>query len=271
MPLSTTALLRTTTWLTLALGTVYAVTLVPGVRPTPGYRPALDWWLNMTVDGLVVLVLVLRVLVDRRDRAAWLFMAAGLVAAFAGSTAYYAHYQHLDPVPSPSWADAGWLLFYGLLAVGLVLRLRTRTRSMPFSLSLDGLIAGLTAAALAENYVGGADVPLGEDGVGTLTTAYPLADLLLLAWWTGARTSTATRSTWGGCWPGCSWSARRWRHCARRSPGPWTWRGSPSWSCPASAASPSWGCCSTAASPGSARSPLSSRWSRACSWSGGRR
>ena len=181
MPLSTTALLRTTTWLTLALGTVYAVTLVPGVRPTPGYRPALDWWLNMTVDGLVVLVLVLRVLVDRRDRAAWLFMAAGLVAAFAGSTAYYAHYQHLDPVPSPSWADAGWLLFYGLLAVGLVLRLRTRTRSMPFSLSLDGLIAGLTAAALAENYVDGADVPLGEDGVGTLTTAYPLADLLLLA------------------------------------------------------------------------------------------
>ncbi len=181
MPLSTTSLLRTTTWLTLALGTVYAVTLVPGVRPTPGYRPALDWWLNMTVDALVILVLALRVLVDRRDRAAWLFMTAGLVAAFAGSTTYFAYYQYLDPIPSPSWADAGWLLFYALLAVGLVLRLRTRARSMPFSLSLDGLIAGLTAAALAENYVGGADVPLGEDGVGTLTTAYPLADLLLLA------------------------------------------------------------------------------------------
>lgn len=181
MPHSTTSLLRTTTWLVLALGVGYAVTLVPGVRPTPGYHVALDWWLNMTVDGLVVLVLVLRVLVDRRDRAAWLLMAGGLVAAFAGSTAYYAHYQHLDPVPSPSWADAGWLLFYGFLAVGLALRLRTRTRSMPSSLWLDGLIAGLTAAALAENYVGGADVPLREDGVGTLTTAYPLADLLLLA------------------------------------------------------------------------------------------
>ena len=181
MPHSTTSLMRTTTWLMLALGAVYAVSLVPGVRPTPGYQAALDWWLNMTVDALVILVLALRVAADRRDRAAWLFMTVGLVAAFAGSTTYFAYYQHLDPIPSPSWADAGWLVFYALLAVGLVLRLRTRARSMPFSLSLDGLIAGLTAAALAENYVDGADVPLEQDGVTTLTAAYPFTDLLLLA------------------------------------------------------------------------------------------
>src|SRR3712207_8089082 len=68
----------------LALGAVYGVTLVPGVRSAPGYRAALDWWLNMTVDALVILVLALRVAADRRDRAAWLFMTVGLVAAFAG-------------------------------------------------------------------------------------------------------------------------------------------------------------------------------------------
>ncbi|MBB3084104.1 signal transduction histidine kinase [Geodermatophilus sabuli] len=181
MPHSATSLLRITSWVTMGLGAVYAVTLVPGVRPTPGYRPGIDWWLNTAVDVGVVLVLALRTLVDRRDRAAWLFMTAGLVAALAGSTAYFAYYQHLDPIPSPSWADAGWLAFYALLAVGLVLRLRTRARRMPFSLSLDGLIAGLTAAALAENYVDGAAVPLGGDSTATLTTAYPIADLLLLA------------------------------------------------------------------------------------------
>jgi hypothetical protein len=102
VPHSTIPLLRATIWLMLALGAVYAVTLVPGIRPTPGYRAAIDWWLNMTVDGLVILVLALRVLVDRRDRAAWLVMTLGLVAAFTGSTAYFAHYQHLDPIPSPS-------------------------------------------------------------------------------------------------------------------------------------------------------------------------
>jgi signal transduction histidine kinase len=176
-----TSLIRAASWLMLVLGSVYAVTLVPGVRPTPGYQPAIDWWLNMTVDALVVLVIVLRTRVDRTDRAAWLSITAGLVAAFAGSTAYFAYYQHLDPIPRASWADAGWLLFYSLLAVGLVLRLRSRARSMPFSLSLDGLIAGLTAAALAETHVPGASVPFGGDGVATLARAYPIADLLLLA------------------------------------------------------------------------------------------
>jgi len=181
VPHVTTSLLRATAWLTLVLGAVYGITLLPGVRPTPGYQAAVDWWLNMTVDGLVIVVLALRTLIDRRDRAAWAVMTAGLVAAFAASTAYFAYYQYLDPIPSPSWADAGWLIFYALLAIGLVLRLRTRARSMPFSLSLDGLIAGLTAAALAETYVDGAYVPLDGHGLATLTTAYPIADLLLLA------------------------------------------------------------------------------------------
>jgi signal transduction histidine kinase len=175
-----TSLLRATSWLMLVLGAVYAVTLVPGVGPA-GYAPAIDWWLNMTVDALVIIVLALRVVVDRRDRAAWLLMTAGLAAAFAGSTTYFAYYRHLDPVPSPSWADAGWLLFYALLAAGLVVRLRTRARRLPFSLSLDGLIAGLTAAALAENYVDAAEIPVDGDGAATLNTAYPVADLLLLA------------------------------------------------------------------------------------------
>ncbi len=43
MPHPTTSLVRTTTWLVLALGAVYATTLVPGVRPTPGYQAGLDW------------------------------------------------------------------------------------------------------------------------------------------------------------------------------------------------------------------------------------
>src|SRR3712207_23420 len=188
--------MRATAWLMLALGAFYAVTLVPGVRETPGYQPGIDWWLNTVVDGLVILVILLRVLVDRRDRAAWLFLTLGLVAAFAGSTAYFAYYQHLDPIPSPSWADAGWLVFYTLLAIGLVLRLRTRARSMPFSLSLDGLIAGLTAAALAENYVDGAAVPLEQDGVWALTAAYPFADLVLLALAVAALTMLGKGAGW---------------------------------------------------------------------------
>jgi signal transduction histidine kinase len=171
--------MRPTAWLTLVLGAVYAVTLVPGIGPA-GYSTAIDWYLNMTVDALVILALAQRTMADRRERSAWLVMTLGLVAAFAGSTTYFAYYRHLDPMPRTWWAHAGWLLFYVLLAIGLVLRLRSRAGRLPFSLSLDGVIAGLTAAALAETYVPGAQVPIGLDQVGTLTTAYPIADLLLL-------------------------------------------------------------------------------------------
>lgn len=66
--------LQATTWVTLALGSVYAVMLIPGVRPTPGYQPAIYWWPNMTVDALVILVLAVRTEVDRTDRTAWMMM-----------------------------------------------------------------------------------------------------------------------------------------------------------------------------------------------------
>ena len=195
MPHLTRSLMRATTWLMLALGAVYAVTLVPGIGPA-GYSTAIDWWLNMTVDALVILVIVFRVVLDRHDRVAWLFIAAGLVAAFAGSTVYFAYYRHLDPIPRTWWSHVGWLLFYLLLAVGLVLRLRTRARRLPFSVSLDGLIAGLTAAALAETYVPGAEVPLGDDDITTLTTIYPVTDLLLLALAVAALAILGLRAGW---------------------------------------------------------------------------
>lgn len=180
MPHGTTAPLRVTLWLMLVLGAVYMITLVPGIGPD-GWSPAIDGWLNMSVCALVIVVLVVRTMLDRTDRAAWLCMIAGLVAAFCASTAYLAYYQYVEPVRTFSWADVGYLLFYLLLAIGLFLRLRTRARHLPFSLSLDGLIAGLTVAALAETFVPGAEIPLGVRHIVSPEAAYPVADLLLLA------------------------------------------------------------------------------------------
>ena len=195
MPQVTSSLMWATTWLTLVLGAVYLVTLVPGIGPA-GWSPVFDGWLNMTANGLVIVVLALRVLVGRRDRAAWLCMAGALVAAFTASTAYLTHYQYVDPVRVFTWVDVGYLLFYLLLAVGLFLRLRSRARRLPFSLSLDGLIAGLTAAALAETYVPGAEVPLGGGHIVSPAAAYPVADLLLLAVAVAALATLGVRAGW---------------------------------------------------------------------------
>jgi diguanylate cyclase (GGDEF)-like protein len=173
-----------------ALAAIYGVSLLPGVRPQAGYVPALDGWLNAVVDGGVVLLLVIRGLADRRERTAWWFLAGGLASALAGSLAYYAHYQNLTPIPSPSWADAGWLAFYPLAYVSLVLLLRARVHRLLPSVWLDGLVTGLTAAALAAAYLRGAAVPptAGTTAGIAATVAYPVADLLLLVLVVGALT-----------------------------------------------------------------------------------
>jgi diguanylate cyclase (GGDEF)-like protein len=167
---------------TLVLALVYAVSLVPGVRGTSGFLPLVDGWLNAVVDAAVIVLVLLRARRDRRERAAWACLAAALLCALAGSLGYYAHYQFLDPVPSPSWADVGWLGFYPLSYVAIVLLLRGRMRRPPPSIWLDGLIGGVTAAALAAAFLPGAAVP---PAAGTVlgiaaTVAYPVADLLIL-------------------------------------------------------------------------------------------
>ena len=44
----------------MALGLVYAVSLVPGVRQTSGFLPLLDGWLNAIVDTAVIVPVLLR-------------------------------------------------------------------------------------------------------------------------------------------------------------------------------------------------------------------
>ena len=175
------AALPGTAAVTLGLGLLYAVLLVPAVRPVEGGWPLVDVWLNMLVDAGVITVVALRGTLERRDRPGWLLLAAGLATAFAASTAYFAWLADLDPIPSPSVADAGWLCFYLLLGAGLLQLLRARVRHLLRSAWLDGAIAGLTAAALADAFLEGAALPVGDRDVTGVAALYPLADLLLLA------------------------------------------------------------------------------------------
>jgi hypothetical protein len=185
---------RSATWvlrvLVTVLGCGYAVSLVPGVRRGEGYVAALDGWANcLFMTGVIALVLV-RATRDRRNRAAWLCFALGLVCYLAGSLGYYLHYQYLETMPFPSWSDAGWVGFYPLAYVALLLMLRSRLRQPSRSMWLDGLVAGLTAAAYAVAFALGAALRItdGSFAVVVTTFAYPVADVLLLVLVAGALT-----------------------------------------------------------------------------------
>ena len=85
--------------------------------------------------------------------------------------------------PTPSWADLCYLAFYPLAYMGLIVLTRGDIKGQPLSRWLDGVVAGLGAAAVTVAF--GFDTILGKlsGPPAKLATslAYPIADLGLLA------------------------------------------------------------------------------------------
>ena len=115
-------------------------------------------------------------------RLAWTLVGTGLALWVVGDLYYEFAFASADEVPFPSVADAFYLAFYPPVYVGLALLLRTRLQDIRSDLWVDGLIAGLTIAALGAALVFGAIV---EDAGGNAwafwtNLAYPAADLGLI-------------------------------------------------------------------------------------------
>ena len=133
-------------------------------------------------NGLMVLACVTagsHVYLVRRERAAWIAITLALVSWTLGEL-WSAVFK---PDTYPSLADAGFIGFYVLLYVGIVLLLRERARSIAGTLWLDGATASLAAAAVGAAVL--VELVLGntEGSLSTVVTnlAYPLGDVLLLS------------------------------------------------------------------------------------------
>jgi two-component system cell cycle response regulator len=138
----------------------------------------------------------------RRERKAWLLIGTGLLIWTGGEIYYEAALAISGSVPIPSPADAGYLAFYPLTYAGLIVLLRERIGTFPFTRWLDGLIAGLAVAALVAALALGPIAAASNTG-STLETAtnlaYPVCDLTLL-------TLVITAAAFTGWRPGATWS-----------------------------------------------------------------
>lgn len=159
---------------------------------------------RLVADGVVCAaagICLTRGVVRRADRRAWL--ALGLaVASWAIGDLVYSLSLLSDaepPVPAPS--DALWLAFYPLGCLGILLLARRRIGRIRATLVLDGLIAGITVAAVGIAVAGRPILAAPEGGFWLLATllAYPIADMVLLAIVVGVAAATAWR-------PGAGWS-----------------------------------------------------------------
>lgn len=139
-------------------------------------------WLHLVVMGLGAGLCLLRAVMRREERWAWLLLGLGVSAWVAGEL-YFTVVLWSDaspPVPSP--ADAGYLALPPLVFAGLILLARSRIRGLPKTLWVDGLTAGLAAGAVSAAVVFEPILKaLGGKSLAIATNlSYPIADLLML-------------------------------------------------------------------------------------------
>ena len=140
-----------------------------------------ETWLYEGLELFAALGCIARGVFVRAERSAWLFIGAGLLATTCGDVLYDFWYGGSPPFPSA--ADVGYLAFYPLLYVGIVLLLRRRVSTFSASLWLDGFVAAAAAGALAASVLVEVVVnsTQGSRLVVLTNMAYPIGDVLLLA------------------------------------------------------------------------------------------
>ncbi len=149
-------------------------------------RPALDGFVK---DGLYTAIELLavglcgaRALTRRADRTAWILISGGLLAWTGGDLLWTVWLNFLANPPSPSVADALYLLWYPAIYIALVLMMRSHFRRAGAAMWLDGLVVGLAIAAVGAALIFPAVLSQSSGGSAAVAVnlAYPLGDFLLL-------------------------------------------------------------------------------------------
>ncbi|HET9103481.1 MAG TPA: diguanylate cyclase [Solirubrobacteraceae bacterium] len=141
-----------------------------------------DRWLYSGVELASLAVLAARIMRSRTDRLAWTLIWLGLLGWTVGDLIWSLWLDAMANPPTPSIADAFYLTMYPALAAGLILLMRARLHRVGLTQWLDGLIVGLTTAALTGALML-APVLRAADSrwlQGLINIAYPVGDLGLL-------------------------------------------------------------------------------------------
>ena len=115
-------------------------------------RPALDGFVKDGIYTAIELVAVAvcgaRAVLRRQDRTAWALIALGLLTWSGGDLVWTVWLNDLANPPYPSIADPLYLAMYPAMYVAIVLLVRSQFRHVDMAMWLDGVVVGLTLAAI---------------------------------------------------------------------------------------------------------------------------
>ena len=174
---------------------LYALWIAAG--EDPGSEKAATWIYDgaLLAAGLSCLAGALRA---NGLRGAWIALGLGLIAWSAGDVYWSQTLAYLPEIPYPSWADAGYLVAIPCFFIGIGFMIRYRVGNFSLASWLDGTIAALAAAAVATAFLAPALIGLteGEPTAVLTNLAYPLGDLILIAFIAGALVVSGIRGAW---------------------------------------------------------------------------
>lgn len=139
-------------------------------------------WVYTGIELIAIGLCVTRAVRRRDDRAAWLLIGVALLAWTGGDFVWTIWLDGVSNPPYPSVADGLYLTFYPAAYVGLTLLMRSHFRHTGAAVWLDGIVVGLTIAALGADLIFPAvlGVASGDAASVGVNLAYPFGDFLLL-------------------------------------------------------------------------------------------
>jgi diguanylate cyclase (GGDEF)-like protein len=167
-----------------AVGVLLIVTAANALLGVGGAAadPVIRDWMSSAIAILVAGIVCLRPLRIHTRRRSFTLVAAGVTAYSAGNVVWATWLSHVANPPVPSVSDLLWLIFYPLVAAGIVGLTGIRGRNRPpAGVWLDGIVAGGGLAAIGAAII----VPSVLSGHGSAATlamelTFPIGDLLLV-------------------------------------------------------------------------------------------
>jgi diguanylate cyclase (GGDEF)-like protein len=165
-----------------------------------GQPVGLDRAAGFVYDGtlfMAAFACLTRALVPSPLRVAWIAFGAGLLSWAAGDVYWTQVLADLEEIPYPSLADAGYLVALPCFFVGIAWVLKTRVGQFTLASWLDGTTAALAAAAVGTAVLAPILIGLTEGDATTVLVnlAYPLGDVILVAFLLGALVVTGLRGS----------------------------------------------------------------------------
>ncbi|HEX4126729.1 MAG TPA: hypothetical protein VHX67_04035 [Acidimicrobiales bacterium] len=170
------------TFVWLVLGVLTVLEAINDIFDTAGPDWLWDNWIHNAILGACAALVLARAAFEPIARKAWLAFGMALLLWFIGSVAWAVVYAGNPDPPYPSFADAFWLAWYPLLAIGIFFLIRVRVPQFELHRWMDGI--AVTLLVVAVGFVLVIQPATAHRTIGSLATfvvfLYPVLDVLLI-------------------------------------------------------------------------------------------